>query len=86
MGRMVSVMLSDNEASFLEEYCLKHGLSKSDALRYAIGLLSSKEKAEGMPKAKFKKITLRASYIKYIVLTHSSVDIEGEDLYIESYL
>lgn len=85
MGRMVSVMLSDNEASFLEEYCLKYGLSKSDALRRAINLLSSKEKAERIPKTKFRKITLKASYIKYVVLTHSSIDIEGEDLYIESY-
>mgnify|MGYP000014572100 FL=1 len=86
MGKMVSVMLSDSEASFLEQYCLKHGLSKSDALRYAIELLSTKEKAEEIPKTKYRKIVVKASHIKLVTLTHTSIDIEGEDLYIESAL
>lgn len=85
MGRMVSVMLSEKEADFLEEYCTYHRLSKSDAIRLALKLLSSSEsKGTILTKAKYRRITIRASHVKTVSISPLDIIIEGEDLHIES--
>jgi len=79
MGRMVSVMLSDQEAAILENFCETHGLSKSDALRLALRFLLEKRRVE----SKFKRALIKGTMIREVSVSSTKVYIVGDGLEIE---
>ncbi len=83
MGKMVSVMLSDHEASVLESFCATHGLSKSDALRLALRTLLEERRGR-IEEVGFERVIIKGDVIKEVSISPTKVYIVGKKLKIES--
>jgi len=76
---MVSVMLPDDDAAKLEEYCSIRGVSKSDAIRLAIRMLieSNVRATTAMETA---KLVIKGKRISNVSIMPDRIIIEGEKL------
>ncbi|HIQ02986.1 MAG TPA: ribbon-helix-helix protein, CopG family [Desulfurococcales archaeon] len=78
MGRMVSVMLPDDDAVKLEEYCLSRRISKSDAIRLAIRMLIESKTKES--KVYTGKVIVKGRRIEAVSIMPDKIVVTGEEL------
>lgn len=78
MGRMVSVMLPDDDAVKLEEYCSSRRISKSDAIRLAIRMLIESKIRES--KVYTGKVVVKGKRIEAVSIMPDRIIVTGEEL------
>ena len=80
MGKMVSVMLPDDDAAKLEEYCSIRGVSKSDAIRLAIRMLIESNVRTATTTIKTTRLVVKGKRISNVSIMPDKIIIEGEKL------
>jgi len=80
MGKMVSVMLPDEDAAKLEEYCSVRGVSKSDAIRLAIRMLIETNVRGSVIAVETAKMVIKGRRIETVSIMPDKIIVVGEKL------